>query len=99
MASNKRVEIGKRIEVDLCNGVKLVAEVGTGTHFPAIYIGLERNGVWFQDLTFAEQSYDVDGTKIVFNNSTVDVALYGDEHSEDYTQKIRIPILKEEDYE
>lgn len=78
--------VEQKIILDLPNGDQLVAEEQL-METQMIAIGIVRNGVWIQDLATVETAYDenFDYVEDKFN-----VYTYGDEYSEDYTDKVTV---------
>lgn len=85
-----------QISTDLPNGTKLVAEVSRNPNCPyELYVGIKnKHGVWIQDLAIVRSSDDEGDT---WNDGTCEVLVYGDGFSEDYTNKFKIDLYKEEE--
>ena len=89
----------KRIEIELDNGYKLVAETGTDSNYPAeIYVGIETpDGSWWQDLATVKNEYEYnDDGSIEYKDGKYEVLVYGREYEEDYTERFEIDLYKEE---
>lgn len=91
-----------KIEIELNNGYKLVAERNSDPHFPnEIFVGLVNDkGVWWQDLAVVRtHSYTPKNNKYELkeNKDKFDVLIYGDADNEDYTNKYTIDLFKESD--
>ena len=72
-----------RIEINLGGGLKLVAERNSNSNYDReIYIGLEHNGAWMQDLALVRPD---EHTADSFN-----VLVWGDADDEDYTNYFEI---------
>lgn len=83
-----------RIQVDLANGNKLVAECGYDPNYPReIFIGIEsEGGVWVQDLAYVSQKYSYVTDEIVYDDNNMSVKVYADQYTEDYTHDFTIGI-------
>ena len=81
----------KKISIDL-GFAELVAEVNIDPNVREIVVSLEKDGIWFQDLVIVRQKED-------FQTETyekkIEVLLYEDEMTEDYTAKKEINICEE----
>ena len=82
----------QKISIDL-GFAKLVAEVNIDPNVREIIVSLEKDGIWVQDLAIVRQKED-------FQTETyekkIEVLLYEDETTEDYTAKKEINICKDE---
>lgn len=91
--------MNNRIEIDL-GFAKLAVEQGTHPDYPReVYVGLEKNGQWLQDIAIIGQRYHYEEDKSVSNpvyDEGICVLVFGSEHSEDYTEEFNIGIYKEE---
>lgn len=91
-----------RIVIDL-GFAKLVAEKGFDDKYNEIYIGIEKNGVWVQDLAIVREKYhykdihDSDILPTVVNEGKFEVLVYANKDDEDYTNKFIIEQYCEED--
>ena len=90
-----------RIVIDL-GFAKLVAEKGTDDKYHEIYVGIEKNGVWLQDLAVVREKYhykDSPNSDIptVVNEGKFEVLVYANKDDEDYTNKFIIEQYCEED--
>lgn len=89
-----------KIMIDLPNGYKLVAEQNTDPSYPyEMFIGLkDRNGFWHQDLAVVRNlySYGEDLDEPLWDENVMEVLVYGDENSEDYTNRFKIGIYHDE---
>lgn len=85
----------KRMEID-CGEFKLVAEMNFDKNYREIFVGIETDGVWTQDLAIVGQQYHYADDKIVYKNST-SVKIYSDAASEDYTHDFVVDLFKEEE--
>jgi len=94
MSENAR----NRIEIDLFNGYKLVAEQNTDPKYSReMFIGImDRDSVWCQDLAVIRSSYHYDGDSIVWSDHQFDVLVYGDKDNEDFTNDFSIGLWHEE---
>ena len=91
-----------RIVIDL-GFAKLVAEKGIDDKYNEIYVGIEKNGVWVQDLAILREkfhykdSHDSDILPTVVNEGKFEVLVYANKDDEDYTNKFIIEQYCEED--
>lgn len=90
-----------RIVIDL-GFAKLVAERGIDNKYNEIYIGIEKDGVWVQDLATVREKYhyeDNPNSDIpnVVNEDKFEVLVYADKNNEDYTNKFTVEQYCEED--
>lgn len=76
----------QKIIINLPNGDQLVAEECV-SDTAMIAIGVMHEGVWIQDLALVETAHD---DKFEHVDDKFFVYTYGDEYSEDYTQKIEV---------
>lgn len=84
----------KRMEMD-CGGFKLVAEINPDKDYRGIFIGIEKDGVWTQDIAIAGQWYRYKEGEIVYENR-VSVKVYSDASDEDYTHEFVVDLFQEE---
>lgn len=88
----------KRIEINLPNGMKLVAERNQDLNYnKEIYIGIETSdGCWYQDLAVVRNAHFTnDSLQTVWDTGKMEVLIYADENDEDYTNKFSIDIHDE----
>ena len=90
-----------RIVIDL-GFAKLVAEKGTDDKYNEIYVGIEKNGVWVQDLAVVREKYHYEDNPdsdmpTVVNEDKFEVLVYANKDDEDYTNKFIIEQYCEED--
>ena len=86
-----------RIEINLGGGLKLVAERNSDSSYDReIFIGLENNGVWSQDLalvrpeyTYAKDEHNEYGS-ILWRNDLFEVLVWGNPNNEDWTNSFQI---------
>lgn len=86
------------IRISLGNGFVLAVDCGVDSSYPnEVYIGLMKDGVWWQDLAIVRQpySYRADG-KIVFDPAGCEVLVYADKDNEDFTDEFYVGIHEEE---
>lgn len=84
-----------RIEIELQNGYKLVAEQNADPQYSReMFIGvITPDGVWYQDLAVIRSSYRYDGdNKIVWDDKSFDVLVYGNEDGEDFTEEFSVGL-------
>ena len=86
---------GKRSEID-CGEYKLVAEVNPDQSYREIFIGIETDGVWTQDLAIVGQRYHYEEEKTI-NEDRLSIKIYADANDEDYTHEFKVDLLKEEE--
>ena len=81
-----------RIEISLEDGIILVAEQNTDPNYPReLYVGLEKDGVWVQDIAFVGQSYKYqEGGKSYLDE--LSVLIWQHPEADDYTDGFTIPI-------
>lgn len=86
-----------RIEIELPNGYKLVAEQNTDPQYSReMFIGIvDAEGVWWQDLAVVRSSYYYDGENAVWEDERFDVLVFGNEDSEDFTEVFSIGLHEE----
>lgn len=87
----KNIEEKQKISIDL-GSAKLVAEVNIDPNVREIIVSLERNGIWLQDLAIVRQK---ENFKTETYEKKIEVLLYEDETTEDYTAKKEIDICEE----
>lgn len=87
--------MNNRIEIDL-GFAKLAVEQGIHPDYPReVYIGLEKDGQWLQDIAIVAQRYHHEDDKPAYEEG-IRVLVYADKNSEDYTNEFNIGIYKEE---
>lgn len=81
-----------RIEIELPNGMKLVALQNQDPNFDKeIFIGIEKDGWWYQDLATVRNAYSVnDNLQTVWDMGMMEVLVYADAYNENYTHKFSI---------
>ncbi len=86
-----------RLEIELSNGLKLVAEQNPDPQYSKeLFIGIvNADGVWCQDLAIVRSSYRYDGDNVVWNNEQFDVLVYGDKDNEDFTDDFTVGLYDE----
>jgi hypothetical protein len=82
-----------RIVIQLNDGKEIVAELcdHDGNH-PEIVVCVQENGIAVQDICIVRPHEEDD-----IKTSDIDCLVWGDEYSEDYTDKFIIPQYKEEE--
>ena len=90
-----------RIVIDL-GFAKLVAEKGIDDKYNEIYVGIEKNGVWVQDLAIVREKYHYEDSPnsdlpTVVNEDKFEVLVYANKDDEDYTNKFIIEQYCEDD--
>lgn len=87
--------MNNRIEIDLGFATLTVSE-SLDPNFPnEIYISLEKDGQWLQDIATVAQDHYCEDNELTFNEG-IRVLVYADKDSEDYTNEFNIGIYKEE---
>ena len=90
-----------RIRIPLTDNMALVAEKGLDGDYKEIYIGIEKDGIWYQDLAFVRECYhygdrqDEKGSETIPEHGKYEVAVYADDSQEDYTDIFRIREYEE----
>lgn len=88
-----------RIEIPIGCGFVLAAEQNPDPEFSReIYIGIDdANGVWHQDIAVVRNAYEYNEYgEVKWVDKTVEVMVYADEQSEDYTHKFVIKTFEGE---
>ena len=84
-----------KIKIDLGFAV-LVAEKGIDNNYREIYLSLEdKNGVWLQDLAIVGQQYHYDTNDGIVHDKGIDVKVYADCCTEDFTEEFGIDVYEE----
>ena len=80
------------MKIPIGNGVNLVAEKSTDPSFPKeIYVGLcTDEDVWVQDLAIIRQKYEIRDDEVKYIDEILQVLVYADDESEDYTNIFEI---------
>lgn len=87
--------MNNRIEIDL-GFATLTVDKSADPIFPKeIYIGLEKDGQWLQDIATVAQEHYYKNGELTFNEG-IRVLVYADKDNEDYTNEFNIGIYKEE---
>ena len=84
------------ISIDLGNGKKLVADACPADEFKEIFIGVEDSNGSYQDLAVVREQYMYEGNKVVPLHDCYSVCIWGDETTDDYTQRIDIKGMEAE---
>lgn len=88
----------KHIKIKLNDNTSLVAECSADPLYPSeIYIGIESQGVWIQDLAIVRSKLNYDNGDISADNDNFEVLVYADKDDEDYTHKFCIERYEEEE--
>ena len=92
VSPDQAMDGSNRIEIPCAGGVSLVAERNEDNNYNEIFIGLEKDGVWIQDLAVARQAYTYQkqSTFPVHTAGEYEVFVWKNEDSEDCTHEIRI---------
>ena len=92
-----------RIEINLGNGLKLVAERNTISDFDReIFIGIEKDGVWTQDLALVRPSYKwkptlVEYSELEWRDDLFDVLVWRNDKDVSFTEEFEIKRYEEEE--
>ena len=80
------------MKIPIGNGVNLVAEKSTDSLFPKeIYVGLcTDEDVWIQNLAIIRQKYEIKDNEVNYIDEILQVLVYADDKSEDYTNVFEI---------
>ena len=87
--------MNNRIEIDLGFATLTVNESVDPNFLREIYIGLEKDGQWLQDIVSVAQEHYYEDGELTYNEG-IRVLVYADKDSEDYTNEFNIGIYKEE---
>ena len=87
-----------KIVIPLDNEYKLVAQQNTDSDFnKEIFIGIETpSGMYSQDLIIVRPEYQIENDKVQFGSERFEMLIFGDETKEDFTDKIVVPLYKED---
>lgn len=82
------------IRIPLDNGIELVCEQNTDPYDKQVFVYLEKNGVFLQDIAYISPDYIInnDGT-IDFLDDTISLALFEEDC---YQIEYLIPIIEED---
>lgn len=85
--------MNNRIEMELNDGDKLVAEVNPNKPFREIFIGIKnKDGVWVQDLACVGQDYEINDDLTISNvDNFYKIRVWADHKSDDLTHSFLIP--------
>lgn len=87
-----------RVEIPLAHGYKIVAEQNPDPDYSyELFVGIEDDkGSWFQDLALIRNMYRYkkDG-QLDWMDDVLQVLVWSDSNSEDYTHDFQIPITEE----
>ena len=93
-----------RIEINIGNGMKIVAEQNPDSTFDReIYIGIENSkGAWIQDLAIVRQDYKYEQAEygedeLKWKDDMMEVLVWGNPNNEDWTNSFQIGVWKEEE--
>lgn len=84
------------ISINLGDGKKLVADVCPEDSYKEIFIGIEDTDGNYQDLAMVREQYTYEGNKVVPIHDRYSVLVWGDETTDDYTQRIDIKAYEDE---
>lgn len=88
----------ENVRIHLYDNTFLVAEQNEGLVYKELYIGIEKDGVWIQDLATVREKYHYDDNvlHVVHDHGEYEVLVYADKEDEDYTHKFVIGEYREE---
>ena len=86
-----------KISIVLEDGKKLVADVCPEDSYKEIFIGVEHNDGTYQDLAVVREQYKYDGAKITPLHGNYSVFVWGNENTDDYTNRIDIKGWEDEE--
>ena len=87
-----------KIVIPLDNGYKLIAEENTGEFDKEFYIGIEtESGVYIQDLVIVRPTYSFKDETVKFDSDKFELLVFGDNKTEDYTEKFVVPLVEDND--
>lgn len=88
-----------RMEINLGNGLKLVAERNMDSNYDReIFISIEKDGAWHQDLALVRPEYTYESTDnyeygdIKWRNDLFEVLVWGNPNNDDWTNSYQIPL-------
>lgn len=73
-----------------CAFGNLVVEKNIDDNYKEIFIGIEEDGVWVQDIAIVRNAYYYDDNDNVVLEDHAEVLVYADSNNEDYTHKFSI---------
>ena len=94
----KESEEERKIIIPFNEKYNLVAENLKDPEYPC-EVGIfveDKNGVFVQDLAIVQKPYTYSNGEPIFSDDSVNLLVFGDENSEDYTEKKNIKIYKGE---
>ena len=82
-----------KIVIDLgYDNLQLIVERNLDPGYNEVFVGLERNGVWVQDLAIVGQQYHYGDDCNVIGENGMRVLVYADAENEDYTHEFKIDV-------
>lgn len=73
---------------------EIIAERNCDMNYPEIYVGIEKNGEWIQDLVCVRERYHYDDKSEKVNDGDVEVYLFRDCDTDDYTDRIIVKVYE-----
>lgn len=82
----------QRIRIPVTENTAIVAEQGMDPDYKELYIGLEHDGIWEQDLAIVRECYSIEdgSTDPTPQHGHYEVLIYEDEATEDWTNRFCI---------
>ena len=87
--------MNNRIEIKLNEHLALVAEINPDDNYKEIFVGVEKDGRWCQDLVIVGEGYHYDGDLNTVPNDNYRVLVYGNAKQEDCTDVFTIKKYEE----
>ena len=88
-----------RIEINLGGGLKLIADRNMDSNYDReIFIGIEKDGVWVQDLALVRPEYTYESSEhneygdVKWRNDLFEVLVWGNPYLEDWTNSYQIGL-------
>lgn len=73
-----------------CAFGNLVVEKNIDDNYKEIFIGIEEDGVWVQDIAIVRNAYYYDDNDNVVLEDHAEVLVYADHNNEDYTHSFNV---------
>ena len=87
-----------KISIPLSNNYKLVVEKNTGEFDKEVYVGIETpDGTYCQDLVIVRPTYKLENDEVLFDADKFEMLIFGDEKREDFTEKVVVPLFKDDE--
>lgn len=88
--------MANRIELQISENTKLVAEINPDKDYKEIFVGVEKDGCWIQDLVRIGKPYEYDSNLNVIMKDGYRIMVFGDGYSDDCTHDHIVDEYKEE---